>query len=351
MSTIVTDTKVDNYERVVRVENDAAQLFGFIAIHDTVLGPALGGVRHRAYQSGNEALEEVKELAYAMTMKNSLAGINYGGGKSVIMGVPSANRRDLYLAMGEAIEQLGGIYIGAGDVGTSKEDLLVTKEATSYIGGVERDSGPDTAKGVFYAIEAYAEHYNVSLEGMRVAISGVGKVGNPLAHYLFDAGCELFVADVLETAFAPLQKDNIKYTRVLTSVVPEIPCEIFAPCSLGHVINRNNRRHLNSIAIIGAANNQMDSAETVRWVFNQGFVYGPDFLVNAGGVISIAAELEHWKDDYVEELLTYIGDRMRDVLEKAEDVGMPEIDIATEVAWNRIRSKKHNFWKVMGEGE
>ncbi len=340
MTTRIEDISISSFERVVSVLNEEVGLHGYIAIHNTKLGPGLGGIRYKPYSSNEEALQDVLELAHAMTLKSSLAGINFGGGKGVILAPEDRNRVEIYAAFGEAVEQLNGMYIAVGDVGTTMDDLKEVQKSTTFCAGTENDSGIPTAEGLFHAISAYCEIYNINLEDLSVALSGLGKVGFHLAKLLKEQQVFLTLCDILQDVrqqFNTLSEEKgwAPSQWVSPSELHRTPCEVYSPCSLGHVLNRVSRKELNCNAIIGSANNQLEDLETARWLHNHGTLYLPDFLVNAGGVIAIAMEIENTMEE-LDERLIGIGERVFEVI--TNDVGLSALDMARSIAWERIES-------------
>lgn len=337
MTTRIEDISINDFERVVSVTDTDYGLNAYIAIHDTTLGPGLGGVRCMNYHSREEALKDALELAQAMTLKSSLAGINYGGAKAVILDNPFNDRASLYRCLGSAVQQLGGTYIAVGDVGTSTDDLKTMNEMTKYVAGTELDSGIPTARGVLYAIRAYCDHYSIHPEDLLISISGLGKVGSHLAQLLATQHSDLIVADVFESTVGEVTNKLLSMGlglpgRVAPNESHRVPCEIFSPCALGHVLNRITRKELNCNAVIGCANNQLAEMETARFLYRSGIFYAPDFLVNAGGVIALAMEIEHMMEQ-LEDRLIGIGERLSDLLYETHDL---PVTLATDWAEDRI---------------
>lgn len=336
MLTQLKDIKVPGFERVVSVTHDNAGLFGFIAVHNTKLGPALGGIRYKEYSMGNDAIQDVCDLARAMTNKNALANINYGGGKAVIMkhGGPQ-DRVEIYKAMGEAVEQLGGTYICCEDVGTVTADLYNVLETTKHCAGTKSDSGIATAAGLFHVFRTYCEWIEAEYTDVTVTISGLGKVGFRLAERLCAAGFPLKVTDLIDYTVETFCRDHTKTDRAYTNTAHQEACEIYSPCALGGTINRYTRRELNCNAIIGSANNQLDMNETARYLHRKGILYFPDYLVNAGGVVALAAELDGQMEN-LDYYLEMIGDRAGIILRDAQYDERPLLDIANEMVWETL---------------
>jgi len=347
MSTKIKDLKVPGYERVVRGTNKDVGLDVIIAVHNTKLGPALGGCRFWNYTNTKEQKTDALRLAEGMTYKNSICGINRGGGKAVInaSAVNSFKTPELYKALGEVVEMLGGIYYTAGDVGTDVKDLKHTKTVTEYVGGIEIDSSGPTATGLYNAIKsAYNFIYindDKDFKDVHFAISGVGKVGSKLVNKLYREGAKLTIADINQYAVDCLKFDGYGSPREIESTsiadVHTTECNIFSPCALGNVINKSTRHLLNCDAIIGAANNQLDNEKTDAWLFKNDIVYVPDYLVNSGGVIAISAELDNTVD-MIDTQLKEIGTRTTEVLTRSAEENIPTDKISRELAWDRINN-------------
>ena len=288
------------YEKVVKVRDIASGLTAYIAIHSTVLGPALGGCRMWPYASHEEALRDVLRLAQGMTQKNALAGLDLGGGKAVIIGESKTDKSpELFKAFGRAVERLKGLYFTAEDVGVTAQDMGFIARETKYVAGLPETMGgsgnpsPITAYGVFLGLKAAARHRfgTDTLHGVKVIVAGLGHVGFELCRLLSDAGAVLIVAD--------LDVDKVRNAQHLFGARESHPMEafaksadIFAPCALGGVLNEATIPMLQVGAIAGAANNQLMSPEQGDALHKRGILYAPDYVINAGGVISIAQEIE-----------------------------------------------------------
>lgn len=290
---------VKGYEQVIKVTDGKAGLTAIIAIHDTTLGVALGGTRIYPYASFDEALEDALRLAKGMTYKSAVAEVGLGGGKSVIIADPKKQKTpELLTAFGAAVEKLKGKYICAEDCGCTTEDVKIIRRATKYVVGLPhaKSSGnpaPFTAWGVFRGIQSAAKKLfgSDSLEGKSVAVQGLGNVGSHLVEYLFWAGADLILSD----------RDPIKMERLAAkygtrTASPEeilkIECDIFVPCAMGAVINDRTLREFRCKAIAGAANNQLHRDDHADRLREKGILYAPDFVINSGGLLNVAAELE-----------------------------------------------------------
>ncbi len=339
MPTTIKDLHIKGYERVVKVINDKAKLDAVIAIHNIRLGPALGGCRFLNYANAKMQLDDALRLAESMTYKNSICGINNGGGKAVINAKATNGIKtpELYQALGEALELLDGMYYSAGDVGTSIDDLLQVKLMTNYCGGIKDSSGP-TATGVYNAMKAAVKFTKAddSLDNMHIAISGTGKVGGKLAKLLAGDNASLTLADINQQTLNKLQKD-INFQKASDTDIHKTNCDIFSPCALGNAINADTKKQLNCNIIAGGANNQLDNSKTADWLFANNIVYCPDYLVNSGGVIAISAELNNTLDG-IDNSLQQIGTRTMEVLvmSKAENISSDKI--SKKLALQRINN-------------
>ena len=319
---------------------------GIIAIHNTTLGPALGGTRFWNYETDDEAVEDALRLARGMTYKSALAGLNLGGGKSVIIGDPNTrNREMIFRAHGRAVESLAGRYITAEDVGTSPADMDFVHMETDHVVGLMGKSGdpsPVTAYGVYKAMKAAALHKygDDSLAGKHVTVQGVGHVGYFLCQDLAEEGARLTVTDI----------DGAKVDRVVeefgaTAVDPAgiygVDADIFAPCALGAVINDDTLKVLNVDIIVGGANNQLAEPRHAQEVRAKGILYGPDYLVNAGGVINVYAEIEGWPAERSLRKAGEIYNTLIRILELAEAEKITTAEASDMVAEQRMEEVRY----------
>lgn len=295
-----TKLPVDDYEAVVYCEDFACDLKAFISVHDTTLGPALGGVRMWAYMSAQQAFTDVNRLAKGMTYKSALAGLALGGGKAVIMGNPQQDKSvRLLQAMGRFIDTFEGLYIAAEDVGTTVDDLNCMRQVTPFVRGLSHargssgDPAPFTALGVFLGMQASIERRLGSndFSGVRVAVQGCGNVASQLCQRLHAAGAVLTVTD-LRAERAQLLGERYDARVVSPEAIYDVECEIFAPCALGGVLNDTTLPRLKCQIVAGCANNQCMSDADADHLQARDILYAPDFAINAGGVMNIAAELE-----------------------------------------------------------
>jgi leucine dehydrogenase len=321
-------------------------LQAIVAIHSTVLGPSLGGTRFYPYESEADALTDVLRLSKGMTYKAACAGLDQGGGKAVIIGNPATLASpDLFRAYGDFIAGLSGRYVTAEDVGTTVANMEVVATRTNYVSGLSTDHGgsgdpsPATARGVFVSQQAVATRLwgSRDLSGRRIAIRGVGKVGMALAGLLSEAGAELIVADVDQEA------TNVAVRRFGAKVVPvddihRVHCDIFAPCALGGDLNERTIPELGSVAIAGSANNQLATEADGDRLRESGILYAPDFVVNAGGIINIAAEPGGYTREKAHSMIDAIFDNLTEILDAADRLGIGTHTAAERVADERIAS-------------
>ena len=294
----IQEIPVEGYERVLRIEDPKSKLKAIISIHNTTLGPALGGTRIYPYADFDAALNDVKRLSQGMTYKSAVAECGWGGGKSVIIADPKKDKtEELLLAFGNAVDRLGGAYICAEDVGCTTEDVSVISKATKYVVGLthEKSSGNPsyfTAWGVFRGIQAGLKKVfgSESVKDKTVAIQGLGSVGAVLADLLFWHGARLILTDVRMDVAKRLAK---QYGASVCSPeeILSVPCDVLSPCALGGILNPQSLPALKCKVVAGAANNQLLSDKEGDELMRKGILYAPDFVINAGGLINVTEEL------------------------------------------------------------
>jgi glutamate dehydrogenase/leucine dehydrogenase len=341
----------DGEEVVVR-HDDPAGTWMLIGVHSTVLGPAMGGTRMKSYGGAEDALHDVLRLASAMTVKQAVAGVPYGGGKAVLA-VPSVpprgseERRSLLLRYAELVESLHGTYVTAADMNTGAADMDVIGERTTHVlgrsgsAGGSGDPGASTALGVFHAIRASVGHAfgEDDLVGRSVLVQGVGSVGGRLVEHLTEAGASVLVADVDEARVAAVA-DAAGAKTVAAEDVIGTECDVFAPCAGGAVLTEATIPQLRCRIVAGAANNQLGVADDAERLRDAGILYAPDFVVNAGGVIHLAGyEALGWDDRTMEERLAAIGDTLLGLFETAEREGISTEAAAERLARDRIAAQ------------
>lgn len=329
------------HEQVVVCHDRASGYRGIIAIHDTTLGPALGGTRFWSYATDAEAIVDALRLSRGMTYKNAVAGLNLGGGKSVIIGDNrTPNREMIFRAHGRFVDSLGGRYVTAEDVGTSTGDMDFVHMETDYVAGLAGASGdpsPVTAHGVFRAIQASAFHRwgSDSLEGKTIAVQGCGNVGYHLARELHRAGAKLIVTDIdAERVKRVVAETGARY--VTTEEIYGQQADIFAPCALGGGINDRTLTQLRVEIVAGAANNQLLEDRHGDELEAKGILYAPDYVANAGGVINVYSELAGWSRERSLRKADEIYHTVLNVFEIAKQDGIPTYQAADRLAERRI---------------
>lgn len=314
---------------------------GIIAIHNTVLGPALGGTRMWHYVNDLEALVDVLRLSRGMTYKAAVAGLNLGGGKSVIINDPKAkNREPIFRAHGRHVESLAGRYITAEDVGTSPGDMEFIRQETSHVvglAGLSGDPSPVTALGVYRGMKACAKvaYGSDSLTGKTVSVQGTGHVGYYLCKHLHEEGAKLIVSDIEDERVARVV-DEFKAVPVAPKDIYGAKADIFAPCALGAVVNDDTIEVLKVDIIAGAANNQLEHERHGDLLHERGIIYAPDYAINAGGLINVNAEVEGWSLERSHKKAGEIYNTILLVLEMAADQGIPTYRAADRLAEQRI---------------
>ena len=332
------------HEQVVTCYDKASGYKGIIAIHDTTLGPALGGTRFWNYANDDEAFFDVLRLSRGMTYKNAVAGLNLGGGKAVILGDPNtANRELIFRAHGRFVESLGGRYVTAEDVGTSPPDMDYVHMETEYVAGLATRSGdpsPVTAHGVFRSIEASAKWRwgSANLAGKTVIVQGIGHVGYYLCKELHAAGAKLVVSDIRKEKVAQVVKE-FGAKAVDGDAVYAAKGDIFAPCALGAILNDASIKALKVEIVCGGANNQLlDPKKHGAALAKREIMYAPDFVANAGGVINVYSELAGWTRDRALRKADEIFDTILSIYQLAEDEGIHTYEAADRVAEQRLKA-------------
>ena len=342
----------DDHQQIAFFNDRKSGLRAIIAVHNTNLGPALGGCRMWPYGSEDEALNDVLRLSRGMTYKSAIANLKLGGGKAVIIGDPRTDKSDALLyAMGDFIEGLGGRYITAEDSGTSVKDILKMGERTNYVSGVDKasdhggDPSPSTAYGVFVSLRE-AVTYKLgrsNLKGLKVAIQGLGNVGYRLAEYLHEAGALLYVTDIVQASVDRAVRE-LGATAVTGDEIFGLDVDVFAPCALGAAINDKTIGQLKAGIIAGAANNQLATVDHGHQLHKKGILYTPDYVVNAGGIIDVyyqrkMSEPGYSAQNYASDLATKveeIGDTLKEIFERSAAENIPTFMVADRVAEERF---------------
>jgi len=334
----------DTHEEVVFGYDPTSGLRTIVAIHSTALGPAIGGTRFFSYPDEAAALHDVLRLSKAMSFKSAAAGLDLGGGKAVIIGDPAVIKTERLLrAYGRVVESLGGRYITAEDVGTNPQDMAIINRETRYVVGLpltDRGSGdpsPATARGVMAAVRSVARRLwgSDDITDKHFAVQGVGKVGMNLVERLVKAGAQVTVTDVNETALS-FAANEYGATIVGVDAIFGVECDIFAPCAMGAAINPATIPLLRCAAIVGSANNQLESADDADRLAERGITYAPDFVVNAGGVINISHEAKGYDWQQAAAAVDRIEDAIDGVFRIADEDGVNALEAALRLAKKRM---------------
>ncbi|NDW20732.1 Glu/Leu/Phe/Val dehydrogenase [Alteromonas hispanica] len=345
-------SEFDNHEHVAFYHDEKAGLSAIIAIHNTNLGPALGGCRMWPYVNSSEALTDVLRLSKGMTYKAALANLELGGGKSVIIGDPrKAKTPEMMRAMGKFVDSLGGKYFTAEDSGIAVTDLQIMAEESDYIAGVsakyhyagEEANGnpaPSTAYGVFVGLKASVEFgLKRSLDGVSVAIQGMGHVGYRLAKHLYEEGAKLYVADIFPEGLEKAEKE-LGATVVAPEDILSLDVDVLAPCALGAAINDQTLPDIKAKVIAGAANNQLAREEMGELLSQRGILYAPDYVINAGGVIDIFHQrMESSSNEALRAHIEQIGDTLKEIYVRAKKENTATNRIANVIAEERFSNK------------
>ena len=332
-----------NHEKILFCQDKETGLKAIIAVHNTVCGPALGGTRMWNYVDDQAALTDVMRLSRGMTYKNSISGLNLGGGKAVIIGDSKTQKSpELFNKFGEFVDLLGGSYITAEDVGINPQDMLHVYEKTNYVTGLpgkKGDPSPITAYGVYMGMKGALKFQSGSdnLNGKKILVQGIGHVGLYLLDYLYKEGAEITVSDINSDL---VQKTVAKYAcnYVHPEKVYDLDVDIYSPCALGATINDTTINQLKCSIIAGAANNQlMDEKLHGEILFQKGIVYAPDYLINAGGVMNCYAEIHDISDDKVMDMAGNIYQTTIDILTSSRNENIP-----SSLAANRLAEKRIN---------
>jgi leucine dehydrogenase len=331
------------HEEIVMASDPSCGYRGIIAVHSTALGPALGGTRFWQYDSDEAAVIDALRLSRGMTYKNAVAGLDLGGGKSVIIGDNrTKNREAIFRAHGRAVESLGGRYITAEDVGTGTADMDFVHLETEHVAGLREKSGdpsPVTAHGVFRAIQASAKNRwgSDDLHGKVITVQGVGSVGRYLARELHEAGAKLIISDIDAERTARVARET-GATVVEGDAIYTSKAHIFAPCALGGIINDENLPKLKVEVICGGANNQLLEERHGYKLEEMGMQYTPDYVANAGGVINVFGEVAGWDSERAHRKADEIYDTVLSVFEIAKAEKIPSFEAADRLAERRLAS-------------
>lgn len=341
---VISQMSMMGHEQVLFCNDEATGLKAIIAVHNTVLGPALGGTRVWAYNNEMEALNDVLRLSRGMTYKNAISGLNLGGGKAVIIGDARTIKSEaLFRRFGKFVNGLAGKYITAEDVGVSPLDMNYVSMETQHVVGLPGKSGdpsPVTAYGVYMGMKAAAkiQFGSDSLSGKKIAVQGVGHVGEYLVKHLTEEGALVSITDIHEDTLSRVAQ-TYGSKIVAPNDIYDIDMDIYAPCALGATINDDTLSRLKCSVIAGAANNQlMDEQKHGVEVMKKGIIYAPDFTINAGGVINCFSEVQGlsaaWAHSKAEEIYTTI----HSIVKRSQDTQIPTYQIANKMAEERIEA-------------
>ena len=329
-------TDFDNHEQVVFCSDNKSGLKAIIAVHSTTLGPAVGGCRMWDYASDEEALVDALRLSKGMTYKNAMAGLTMGGGKSVIIGdAKTLKSPELFKAFGEALNGLNGRYLSAEDVNITTADIAIANTVTPFVTGTEGKSGnpgPFTAYGTFLGIKASVKYKlnREDLTGLKIAVQGLGSVGYGLCEHLYKAGAKLIVTDINQTI---LDKAATEFGATIVGLdeIYDQEVDIYAPCALGASINDETIKRLKASIVAGCANNQLAEPRHDQALVDNGILYAPDYVINAGGIINVSFE-ENYCIDKSTQKVEEIYHTLLDVFAKADQQNKPTGMIADEMA-------------------
>lgn len=349
-----------DYEQLVLCQDKASGLKAIIAIHDTTLGPALGGTRMWTYASEDAAIEDALRLARGMTYKNAAAGLDLGGGKTVIIGDPKKDKNpEMFRAFGRYVQGLNGRYITAEDVGTTTEDMDLINLETKFVTGTSPTTpgaagnpSPVTAYGIYSGMKAAAKEAfgSDSLEGKKIAVQGVGNVAYALCEYLHKEGAKLIVTDINKEA-VQRAVDNFGATAVNPDEIYGVDCDIYSPCALGAVINDQTIPQFKAKVIAGSANNQLAEDRHGDVINELGIVYAPDYVINAGGVINVADELAGYNKERALSKVGIIYKNLERVFEISKRDNISTAVAADRMAEERIRNAKQSRSQFLMNGQ
>ena len=346
MAIQIEEVKVNGYERVVKGKDSSVGLNAIIAVHNTNRGPSCGGIRMLPYRDEAEAMNDVLRLSKGMSYKSALAELGFGGGKSVLIGDPNKKTPELFHAFGEFVNALNGKYIAAKDMNITSQDLKWAKEKSKYVLGIDGEPGssgdpsPVTARGMLRALEATAEELtgNKSLSSMRVAIQGVGYVGYDMAKRVVDAGGKIWVTDINKAAVEKAVK-NLGATAVSPEDIYSIDCDIFSPCARGAILSAKTIPQLKCKAVVGCANNQLETESDGLRLHERNILYAPDFAVNSGGIINIYVEYGGYDQQKAFAKADRVYLTVREIFRRAKSERTAPFIVADRLAEERLQQK------------
>lgn len=339
-----------DFEQVTFCNDAKTGLQAIIAVHSTALGPAVGGCRMWDYKTSEEALTDALRLSKGMTYKAAISGLNWGGGKSVIVGPASAKTPELLKKFGEFVDRLGGVYVTAKDVGIGSPDLREIKTKTKHVLGIDGernssgDPSPATAWGVYHGMKATAKHAfgSESLKGLTVAMQGLGAVSFGMLEHLTKEGAKIVGTDI-DPAKIEKAKRQFGIVGVGVDEIYDVACDVFSPCALGASVNVVTLPRIKAKAIAGAANNQLATDEIGIEVMRRGIVYAPDYAINAGGLMNIYHESMvdgGYDQDRAFSHIAKIGQTVDRILERAKGENLPSSVVADRMAEERVKNAR-----------
>ncbi len=352
MTAFWTEPDYDEHEIVHVVHHRESGLMAIIAVHSTHLGPGAGGTRFWHYPDPKDGLRDALRLSRGMSYKNAMAGLPLGGGKAVILADEARTKTpELLAAFGDAVEGLGGRYVTAEDVGISEADMVAVSKRTAHVSGLPVDGdgsaggdpGPFTALGIYQGIKAAVRHKlgKDSVSGVHVAIQGTGSVGGGVAKLLARDGAQLTLADIHHDRAAALAAE-LGGKSVAADEIMTVACDVFSPNALGAILNDDSIAALDTAIVAGGANNQLARSQHGKTLFDRGILFAPDYVINAGGIISVATEYLARRDgiaagvDQVHERISAIPERLEQIWQESDDTGTPPDVVADRMAQELI---------------
>jgi leucine dehydrogenase len=334
------------HEQIIFCSNKEAGLKAIIAIHDTTLGPAIGGTRMLNYSTVNEALEDVLRLSRGMTYKSAIAGLNLGGGNAVIIGDSATCKNELlFRSFGKFVQGLAGRYITAEDVGTTVKDMEYVRMETKYVKGISKalggsgDPSPVTAYGVYVGMKACAKAKwgSSSLEKKKIVVQGAGQVAQYLCEHLYNDGADIYISDLVNSKIEKIT-DSIKVNVIKPSEVYSMDGDIFSPCALGAVLNDETIPKLKYDIVAGSANNQLQNENKHgKMLLEKNILYAPDYVINAGGLMNVANELEGYRQDRALKHADEIYDILSNVIKISKEQNIPTNLASNKIAEERLK--------------
>ncbi|HVS18593.1 MAG TPA: Glu/Leu/Phe/Val dehydrogenase dimerization domain-containing protein [Planctomycetota bacterium] len=341
----ISEIQVDGYEKVARCRDAASGLHALIAVHDTTLGPALGGMRMLPYVSEDEALFDVLRLAKGMTYKSAVAETGLGGGKSVVIGDPSTKSEALFRAMGRFVDSFGGRYITAEDMNIGIPDLEIVRQETRWVTGLRREAGssgnpsPYTALGCIHGMRAVLEEAfgDQEFAGKHFLLQGVGAVGGRIAELLKERGARVTICDINTARVESLCREH-GFDAVDDATHLEVECDVYAPCARGATLNDTTIPRLRCKAVAGCANNQLLEPKHAEDLRDRGILYAPDYVINAGGIINVGVELfpGGYDEAVALERIDRIYDNLKRVFQISRTEGINTRESAARLAEERL---------------